>query len=525
MTRTQAGRSGQERNAPDGAARTAVAAARPPAERSAGPSGRSAVPLRTRLVRALVLLTVLALAVTSLTDYLVDRAGYHDHVDGALERSYTQIRELAENGVDPLTGDPFADADALVRLALQRAVPEPGQGFLGIVGDAVRWQAPATVELRLEQDPQLVARALEMAGPGRQAARTDLRTQTRHYRMLVVPVSAGAGERGAVVVAFDLSTAHAQLLRQRLGSAAIGAGVLALAGVLLWRGAGRILLPLAAARRTAEEITGTDLSRRIPVRGDDDLAALLGTFNGMLDRLEEAFAGQRRLLDDVSHELRTPLTIVRGHLELMDASDPADATETRGLVLEELDRMGRLVGDLMILAESDRPDFVRRRPTDLGELLHRVLDKARPLGERAWRVEGRPEAVVSIDPQRITQALLQLAGNAVEHSEAGSLVAFGAEIDEAGGAVRVWVRDEGRGVPAAEQSRIFQRFARAGAEGADRAPSGAGLGLGIGLSIVAGIAAAHAGRVELDSAPGRGSRFTIVLPEAAEGTTERSQRA
>lgn len=482
---------------------------------------RYSASLRTRLIYGLVLLTAFTLTITILVDYFVDRADYHDRVNGALDRGYAQVVTLAQNGVDPLTRQPFANAEALVRVAMQRLVSEPGQGFLGISDGQISWEAPETVETRLEDDEEFRLYALRAAASAADAVREDISTQTRDYRVLIIPVrGSGEQDRGAVVIAFDMTTPHFSLLRQHAWGALIGVVVLSLTGVVLWRGIGRILLPLSAARRTADEITGTDLSRRIPVHGDDDLAALVGTINDMLDRLEGAFAGQRRLLDDVSHELRTPLTIVQGNLELMDADDPEETAATRALVLDELARMNRLVGDLVTLAETDRPDFVRRAPTDLGELLDRVLEKALLLGNRDWRIEGHLHAVVSVDPQRITQALLQLAGNAVEHSEEGAVIAFGAREDETRGLVRIWVRDEGEGIPPEVQPRIFERFARVqpAERGGTLTRPRTGMGLGIGLSIVDSIASAHGGWVELNSALGRGSRFTLVLPGAG-GTT------
>ncbi len=138
---------------------------------------------------------------------------------------------------------------------------------------------------------------------------------------------------------------------QVLGVTAFGA--LAAAGMAYWLVAGRVLAPLRLVRQAAERIGGSsDLSRRLEVRGTDDVAALAATFNVMLDRLEAAFATQRRFVDDAGHELRTPLTVIRGHLELM-GDDPRERAETRELLLDELDRMSRIVEDLLVLARPN----------------------------------------------------------------------------------------------------------------------------------------------------------------------------
>jgi len=239
---------------------------------------------------------------------------------------------------------------------------------------------------------------------------------------------------------------------------------------------------------------------------------LTTTVNGMLDRLEDAFSSQRELLDDVGHELRTPLTVVRGHLELMDPSDPADAEQVRALALDELDRMNALVEELVTLAKANRPDFVIPEPTDVALLTDEVLTKARPLGERRWVLDAlAEETVVDLDPRRITQAWLQLANNAVKFSEPGSTVALGSAVD--GDRVRLWVRDEGVGIATEDADRIFERFARADGAGVE--------GSGLGLTIVRSIAQAHGGEVDLASEPGRGSTFTIVLvrrvPDLSDG--------
>jgi signal transduction histidine kinase len=223
----------------------------------------------------------------------------------------------------------------------------------------------------------------------------------------------------------------------------------------------------------------------------------------MLDRLEDAFATQRRLLDDAAHELRTPLTVLRGHLEVVDTADTQDVEATRALVLDEVDRMARLVSDLLLLAKAQRPDFVRAEPTDVEALTDGALERARGLGDRAWMLDEAASALVTLDAQRITQALLQLAHNAVHHTAEGDEIGIGSSID--GHQLQLWVRDTGAGVPEEIRENLFDRFAQ-GEPGHD--------GFGLGLSIVAAIAEAHGGRAALDEArPDRvGATFRLVIP-------------
>jgi two-component system, OmpR family, sensor kinase len=310
-------------------------------------------------------------------------------------------------------------------------------------------------------------------------------------------------ETGALVVVTYLEEGRAEL-RETMRTYAIVAllALLVVTAVAAWQ-SGRLLAPLRTLRETAEEIGETDLSRRLPVTGNDDITALTRTVNRMLDRLESAFVGQRRFLDDAGHELKTPLTVLRGHLEVLDTGSPEDVAETRELLLDEVDRMSRLVSDLILLAKSDRPDFVRPRAVDLGPLTDALLAKARGLGDRDWVLDGAGEGILVVDEQRITQAVLQLADNAAKHTGAGDLIAIGSSYD--GTTAQLWVRDTGPGVPAADRQKIFARFGRSRVTPDDE-------GFGLGLSIVRAIVRAHGGSVSVEDVQPHGARFVIALP-------------
>jgi two-component system OmpR family sensor kinase len=273
--------------------------------------------------------------------------------------------------------------------------------------------------------------------------------------------------------------------------------------ILAIRLADRILVPVREVRQTAQAISESDLSQRIDVRGHDEISELAATFNDMLDRLEAAFATQRRFIDDAGHELRTPITVIQGHLDTL-GDDPQERARTLALLDDELGRVRRMVDDLITLARSERPDFLRPGPVDLGDLTREVADKARGLGDRAWSVEQVADEPIWADGQRLTQALLQLCENAVRHTTAGQPIAIGSAV--VGDEVTLWVRDNGPGVPMDEQARIFERFVR-GRDGRRRSE-----GSGLGLSIVSAIAEAHGGRPRLVSPPDGGATFTITIP-------------
>jgi signal transduction histidine kinase len=173
------------------------------------------------------------------------------------------------------------------------------------------------------------------------------------------------------------------------------------------------------------------------------------------------------------------------------------------LVLDELDRMTRIVDDLLLLAKAEAPDFLHLDTVDVAALTDELRTKLEGLPTRAWALDGRGRGVVVADRQRLTQALMQLAENAVKHTQPEDEVAVGSLVG--GGEVRFWIRDEGTGIASAEQPDVFRRFSRGAA-------SARGDGAGLGLSIVQAIAEAHHGRVELASEPGAGSTFTLVIP-------------
>jgi len=250
-------------------------------------------------------------------------------------------------------------------------------------------------------------------------------------------------------------------------------------------------------------ISESDLTRRIPVQGIDEISELTITFNEMLDRLQAAFASQRDFINDAGHELRTPITIIRGHLELL-GDDPQERRETVELVTDELDRMSRFVDDLLLLAKAEPPNFLILETVDIDLLTEELYAKARALADRDWRLENKGAGRIVADRHRLTQAMMSLAQNATQHTTDQDVITLGSTLTN--GNACFWVRDTGEGIAFADRQRLFERFAR-GSRSRRRSE-----GAGLGLSIVQAIAVAHGGRVELFSRPGKGSTFTIVIP-------------
>lgn len=455
--------------------------------------------VRATITAWTVLLLTLALVGVGATVYVLATGSVDQRITSAISQEMREFEQLQRQGIDPATGEPFRSPDRLVEVALQRNAPERNEALIGIRSSGPPLTSRQSRALD-RVDRQALLGAVDATLPEGGFDRLD--TTSGELLFAVKPVRGGGAEAAYVVGYFrDLEQDGVQGI-MRIYSI-VAASALVLVGFGAWLTAGRLLRPIRDLRDTANEITHTDLSQRIEVEGKDDLADLAHTFNAMLDRLEESFALQRRFLDDAGHELRTPITIVRGHLEVADTGNAADIESTRALVLDELDRMGRLVDDLIVLAKAGQPDFVRITSVDAAVLTDHVLEKVKALGDRTWRVDERVDAIVDADPQRVTQALVQLAKNAVQHTRPGDEIAIGSAVHD--GAVGWWVRDTGPGVQRADAERIFDRFQRGHqARGHD--------GSGLGLSIVRAIALAHGGDVLLHSGPGRGAVFTLTIP-------------
>jgi two-component system, OmpR family, sensor kinase len=457
--------------------------------------------VRTRIAAWVVLLTALALVGAGIAVYVVVSQRISERISQAVQQELAEFETLQREGFDPDTSQSFTSAEALMRTALERNVPDANETIIVFLeGEAVlRSPVARPTYAQLGRDPSFAQAVRDLLPQG--GAR-EIDTPMGEAVMAVKPVE-DAVVQGAYVPVYFTGPEKAELTSVMRTYTVVAGLALVLVTAGAWLAAGRLLQPLREMRSTAQEISDSDLSRRLDITGNDDLTELGTTFNAMLDRLEGAFAHQRRFLDDAGHELRTPITIVRGHLELLDPGHEQETQATRDLVLDEVDRMARLVDDMIVLAKSGRPDFLKPTDVDAGILTDEVLDKVRALGDRKWKLDQRAEGTVCVDPQRVTQALLQLATNAVRHTCAGAVIALGGSHED--DRVRWWVRDTGPGVEPHDTERIFERFQRGDqARGAE--------GSGLGLSIVRAIATAHGGDVHLDSVPGEGATFTLDLP-------------
>ncbi|WP_020388373.1 sensor histidine kinase [Kribbella catacumbae] len=454
--------------------------------------------VRARILTWVIVLTAVGMAGAAGAAYLLESKRIDLRIDRSLYQEIEEFAEFHRTGVDPVTGARFTSVDRLLQVAVSRNVPDEHQTIVAFLPEQTFVPREA---LPLHSDPGFRSEATASDVP----VYGSYRSPDGSIRFATMPVAQG-DRRGTFVVAYYTAHEHAEFTDVIRTYSVVAVIALIFVALAAWLSAGRLLRPIRDVRRTALLISDTDLTRRIDVNGHDDVSELARTFNAMLDRLEDAFAAQREFLDDAGHELRTPITIVRGHLELLDGSDPHDVAETRDLLVGELDRMSRLVEDLVLLARSERPDFLRPAAVEVGMLTDLVFDKARALGSRQWRIDRHAQVTITADPQRLTQALVQLAQNAVKFTGPDDVVAIGSSEDAE--YVRLWVRDSGLGVPAVDAERIFERFQR---RGGTRSAEGSGLG----LAIVRAIAEAHGGRAWVESPPGTGATFLLEIPRTA----------
>jgi heavy metal sensor kinase len=338
----------------------------------------------------------------------------------------------------------------------------------------------------------------------------DVYIRTVHLRVLTVPLLVGSRPVGVLQAATNLGlvdSIRGSLLWILFSLTVLSVVLAAAASLLVIRQA---LAPLATVTETAEQITrADDLSRRIPYTAapKDEIGALIRAFNRTLERLENLFTSQQRFLADVSHELRTPLTVIKGNADLIRKLGPDE--ESLDTIKDEADRLTRMVGDLLLLAQAESGKLpLTMSPVALDELLTDVFQQMRVLaGEKVrLKLTDIDQAVVSGDRDRLKQVLINLTSNAIHYTPAGGEIYL--NLSKMGDMARIVVRDTGPGIPAKDLPHIFDRFYR-GEKSRTRSKTS---GFGLGLSIAYFIVEAHGGRIEADSHEGQGTTFAVYLP-------------
>jgi heavy metal sensor kinase len=294
-------------------------------------------------------------------------------------------------------------------------------------------------------------------------------------------------------------------------------GAIFVTGLLGWALAGRAIRPLNLVAATAQEITGSKLSVRIPRRhANDELDNLIDTFNRMTARLSRSFDQIRQFSTDVSHELRTPLTAIRGQLEvaLFTAEKPEQFRDAVVNALEDVEKLSSIVRALLLLSQAESGQLALQKTVlDLGEVAADVVDQFQiPAEEKGVQLTATLEsgAVAHADRTQMERLLSNLLSNAIKYTPRGGKVNVSVGPDTAEGWVRMVVDDTGVGIPAQNLPHIFDRFYRV-----RNSETHSAQGLGLGLSFVAWIVSAHEGTIQAESHDGEGSRFTVRIPAGA----------
>jgi signal transduction histidine kinase len=316
---------------------------------------------------------------------------------------------------------------------------------------------------------------------------------------------------------------HAAALNQLLAESAIALGLMAVVSVALgWLVAGRVLRPLRQMTAAARAISAADLSRRLAVPGpDDELKDLGDTIDGLLDRLETAFAAQRRFAANASHELRTPLAMMRTSLDVATAKPapvPPELTVLAGKLREGLDQADHLVENLLLLARAQHGARDDQETIPLGPLLtSAIAARAGLIASMGLDVQHAADGpLVAGNPVLLAQMTGNLIDNAIRHNHPGGWIR--AQITRAGPAVRLVVENGGPVLDPGQVATLAQPFRRLGT---DR--TGSATGTGLGLSITEAIVSAHGGVLHLHARPEGGLRAVIDLPAA--GTSPPAQLA
>jgi heavy metal sensor kinase len=437
---------------------------------------------------------------------------------------------------------------ALALVLLDSALRENIDASLNTMADSIASsvRAPAPVGPDLEQmleatlGPRLAERFFRLLDP---FGRPDPRLATRNrvalplsvdalhnaergrptYETITLPATANAPirvltkpivEQGRVIrlvqVAVSLDSAETARARFLLILVALAPLAIGAAGCGGWFLARRALAPVDAMVDAARRIEAQDLSLRLQApETADELGRLAAVLNDMLARLERSFTTVRQFSADAAHELRTPLTILKGEIEvaLRSATGAAESRRVLESCLEEVDRLGALVEDLLFLARSDSgtvmpPDT----PVELAELLGEVAPALQALAEtNGITLEMRPTQALKVPGSRnlLFRVLFNLGENAIKYTPAGGHVAL--ELRRDGDAAVLEVSDTGPGIPADEHTRIFDRFYRGD-------PARKRGGTGLGLALVRSIVSLHGGRITVTSGPRSGTCFRVSLP-------------
>ncbi|MGH2531357.1 MAG: heavy metal sensor histidine kinase [Thermomicrobiales bacterium] len=468
-------------------------------EFASGPRRRwGQFPVRWRLTAWYALFLAAALVLFGAVIYVGLRYNLYEALDEQLEDQAALVLSTVQ-----------ARDDGLFLVTSDVGDLEGDESFLRLLGEDGETIADTSDRLGgVRLVPGIVAAAM-----GGETLLTSAEADGHIVRIVTAPVVVNGEVLGVLQVGMSREEIDEALRSLVYLLFAVGPLVLAGAvagGYLL---AGRAMAPVEEITRLAAAIDGDDLHARLNLDlPPDELGRLAATFDAMLARIEDAFERQRRFTGDAAHELRTPLSLLRGQVDvalLHPRTDDEYRAALRSLQ-DDLDRLTGLVSTLLTLARADAGQLaLTRAPFDLATTIGVVADQFTHQAEESGVTVNREirSCPVVADEDLLVQVLVNLVANALAHTPDGGTVTLGCGAEPTG--VRIWVADTGSGIAPEHQARVFDRFYRV-----DTARSRAHGGAGLGLSITRTIVEAHGGRIDLTSAPGKGTTVEFVFPDA-----------
>ncbi|MFZ2488365.1 MAG: HAMP domain-containing sensor histidine kinase [Anaerolineae bacterium] len=465
--------------------------------------------LRFRLTFWYTILLAVVLLIFALGFQLVVTQALLNDVDNTIRSQAEQVVAVFEGSIDPARGQLPNTAIVFAAQVYAQAITANG---------TVMDTSPSLGDEHLP-----LPASIQQANLQGDARFYDWQSEGSTLRVYSAPIRSPEGNVVAMVqVAQSLDTIYAMLRVARLVMLIGGGLAVVLAALVGGFLSGSALRPLHSIAATASRIArAEDLDQRIEeVYPEDEIGQLADTFNAMMERLQELFNTQQRLVADVSHELRTPLATVQGNADLLRrgaAKDPVMLAEGLEAIDHEVARMSRLVRDLLLLAEADAGVKLNLKPLELDTLLLEVYREALVIanGRVKVRLGHEDQALVQGDADRLKQLLLNLVSNAIAHTPADGVVRLSLH-RRPDGWVRVTVADTGVGIAPDDLPHIFNRFWRA-----DKARTRGAGGSGLGLSIAKSIAEAHGGTITVESELGKGTVFEVLLPQSRSVTNGR----
>ena len=427
-----------------------------------------------------------------------------ERVDLEILQQLNELELLATTGINPNTGEPFQNSDALLETFLSRRISSENETMFSTIDSMVTFRSPGNSTLRVDKDATFLDVVNQVELPTLDTYVSDL----GELRYGVYPILGLDSKMGRLIVVTNLDK-ELDSTNTLFRNLSLGLFVLfALTGGILSVIVKRLLSPIAELTSQAQKVNKDNFIRQLKfetARVDDEITQLGQEFNNMLSRLESSFTDQQRFIDDAGHELRTPLTILKGHIELMQREGYSE--QSVAIIEDEVNRMTRLVQDLQSLTKATQPNFVQFSSFSADVFIKELQEKAQSVYSNPIEIAEYVELQIRGDKQRLTQALLQLIENAVKYSPERSKITLGMKVqnDEA---IFV-VKDLGSGISDDAKSQVFSRFFQIDNT---HSPQDSG-GVGLGLSIVKAIVDAHRGTIRiLDNHP-EGTIFEMRIPQ------------